>query len=75
MSRPAEDRAIVYAGLKALGFDSVSPLVCDDPAATYGQARKARGFGGHQPTRPPRWLEGPGRLAIAVAATPVTGIH
>jgi 3-hydroxy-D-aspartate aldolase len=30
MSRPAEDRAIVDAGLKALAFDSGPPLVCDE---------------------------------------------
>ena len=35
MSHPAEDRAIVDAGLKALAFDSGPPLVCDEPAATY----------------------------------------
>jgi D-serine deaminase-like pyridoxal phosphate-dependent protein len=29
MSRAAEDRAIVDAGLKALAFDSGPPLVCD----------------------------------------------
>ena len=34
MSRPAEDRAIVDAGLKALAFYSGPPLVCDEPAAT-----------------------------------------
>src|SRR5712691_7693677 len=38
MSRPAEDRAIVDAGLKALAFDSGPPLVCDEPAATYERA-------------------------------------
>jgi D-serine deaminase-like pyridoxal phosphate-dependent protein len=32
MSRPAGDRAIVDAGLKALAFDSGPPLVCDEPA-------------------------------------------
>ncbi len=32
MSRPAEDRAIVDAGLKALAFDSGPPTVCDEPA-------------------------------------------
>ena len=31
MSRPAEDRAIVNAGLKALAFDSGPPVVCDEP--------------------------------------------
>jgi 3-hydroxy-D-aspartate aldolase len=31
MSRPAKDRAIVDAGLKALAFDSGPPLVCDEP--------------------------------------------
>jgi 3-hydroxy-D-aspartate aldolase len=35
MSRPAEDRAIVDAGLKALAGP---PLVCDEPAATYERA-------------------------------------
>ena len=30
VSRPAEDRAIVDAGLKALAFDSGPPLVCDE---------------------------------------------
>jgi len=34
MSRPAEDRAIVDAGLKALAFDSGPSLVCDEPART-----------------------------------------
>jgi D-serine deaminase-like pyridoxal phosphate-dependent protein len=38
MSRPAEDRAIVDAGFKALAFDSGPPLVCDEPAATYERA-------------------------------------
>jgi 3-hydroxy-D-aspartate aldolase len=38
MSRPAEDHAIVDAGLKALAFDSGPPLVCDEPAATYERA-------------------------------------
>ena len=33
MSRPAEDRAVVDAGLKALAFDSGPPLVCDEPAS------------------------------------------
>ena len=31
MSRPAEDRAIVDADLKALAFDSGAPLVCEEP--------------------------------------------
>src|SRR6185437_9534584 len=38
MSRPATDRAIVDAGLKALAFDSGPPLVRDEPAATYERA-------------------------------------
>jgi 3-hydroxy-D-aspartate aldolase len=38
MSRPAEDRAIVDAGLKALAFDSGPPLVCDEAAATNERA-------------------------------------
>src|SRR6516165_9368657 len=43
MSRPAEDRAIVDAGLKALAFDSGAPLVCDEPAATYERASDEHG--------------------------------
>jgi D-serine deaminase-like pyridoxal phosphate-dependent protein len=43
MSRPAEDRAIVDAGLKALAFDSGPPRVCDEPAATYGRASHEHG--------------------------------
>jgi 3-hydroxy-D-aspartate aldolase len=43
MSRPAEDRAIVDAGLKALNFDSGPPLVCDEPAATYERASDEHG--------------------------------
>jgi 3-hydroxy-D-aspartate aldolase len=43
MSRRAEDRAIVDAGLKALAFDSGPSLVCDDPAATYERASDAHG--------------------------------
>jgi 3-hydroxy-D-aspartate aldolase len=54
MSRPAEDRAILDAGLKALAFDSGPPLVCDEPAATYERAsdehgRPPRRLGRHQP--------------------------
>jgi len=43
MSRPAEDRAIVDASLKALAFDSGPPLVCDEPAATYERASDEHG--------------------------------
>ena len=43
MSRPAEDRAIVDAGLKALAFDSGRPLVSDEPAATYERASDKHG--------------------------------
>jgi 3-hydroxy-D-aspartate aldolase len=43
MSRPAEERAIVDAGLKALAFDSGPPLVCDDPVATYERASDEHG--------------------------------
>ena len=43
MSRPAGDRAIVDAGLKALAFDSGPPLVCDEPAATYEPASGEHG--------------------------------
>jgi hypothetical protein len=39
----AEDRAIVDAGLKALAFDSGSPIVCDEPAATYERASDEHG--------------------------------
>jgi 3-hydroxy-D-aspartate aldolase len=43
MSRPAEDRAIVDAGLKALASDSGPPIVCDEPAATYERAPDEHG--------------------------------
>src|SRR6202171_2004092 len=43
MSRPAADRAIVDAGLKALPLDSCPPLVCDEPAATYERASDEHG--------------------------------
>jgi D-serine deaminase-like pyridoxal phosphate-dependent protein len=43
MSRPAEDRAIVDAGLKALAFDSGPSLVFDEPAATYERASDEHG--------------------------------
>jgi 3-hydroxy-D-aspartate aldolase len=43
MSRPAEDRAIVDAGLKALAFDSGPPLLWDEPAATYERASDEHG--------------------------------
>ena len=43
MSRPAQDRAIVDAGLKALAFDSGPPLVCDEPGATYERASDEHG--------------------------------
>jgi len=43
MSRPAQERAIVDAGLKALAFDSGPPLVWDEPAATYERASDEHG--------------------------------
>ena len=43
MSRPAEDRAIVDAGLRALVFDSGPPTVWDEPAATYERASDEHG--------------------------------
>jgi 3-hydroxy-D-aspartate aldolase len=43
MSRPAEARAIVDAGLKALAFDSGPPLVWDEPAARYERASDEHG--------------------------------
>src|SRR5438552_4270299 len=43
MIRPAEERAIVHAGLKALGFDSGPPTVWDEPAATYERASDEHG--------------------------------
>jgi 3-hydroxy-D-aspartate aldolase len=43
MSRPAEERAIVDAGLKALGMDSGPPTVWDEPAATYERASDEHG--------------------------------
>jgi D-threonine aldolase len=42
MGRPAEDRAIVDTGLRALAFDLGPPLVCDEPAATYERAPDER---------------------------------
>jgi 3-hydroxy-D-aspartate aldolase len=43
MSRPAEERAIVDAGLKALAFDSGPPTVWDEPQATYERASDEHG--------------------------------
>ena len=43
MSRPAEERAIVDAGIKALGFDSGPPTVWDEPAAVYERASDEHG--------------------------------
>src|SRR5947208_17176614 len=43
MRRPAEERAIVDAGLKALAFDSGPPSVWDEPAATYERASDEHG--------------------------------
>ncbi|MBV8736958.1 MAG: DSD1 family PLP-dependent enzyme [Alphaproteobacteria bacterium] len=43
MSRPAQERAIVDAGLKALAFDSGPPLVWDEPAAIYERASDEHG--------------------------------
>jgi D-serine deaminase-like pyridoxal phosphate-dependent protein len=43
MSRPAVERAIVDAGLKALAFDSGPPTVWDEPAATYERASDEHG--------------------------------
>jgi D-serine deaminase-like pyridoxal phosphate-dependent protein len=43
MSRPAAERAIVDAGLKALAFDSGPPTVWDEPAAVYERASDEHG--------------------------------
>ena len=43
MSRPAAERAIVDAGLKALAFDSGPPTVWDEPATTYERASDEHG--------------------------------
>lgn len=43
MSRPAAERAIVDAGLKALAFDSGPPTVWDEPVATYERASDEHG--------------------------------
>jgi Putative serine dehydratase domain len=48
MSHPAEDRAIVDAGLKALAFDRSARR---DLRARLRRARKARPIGRHQPPR------------------------
>ncbi|HWD59621.1 MAG TPA: DSD1 family PLP-dependent enzyme [Stellaceae bacterium] len=43
MSRPNDERAIVDAGLKALGMDSGPPNVWDEPAARYDRASDEHG--------------------------------
>ena len=43
MSRPTEERAIVDAGLKALGMDSGPPNVWDEPAARFDRASDEHG--------------------------------
>jgi D-serine deaminase-like pyridoxal phosphate-dependent protein len=43
MSRPAEERAIVDAGLKALSVDSGMPTLWDEPAAFYDRASDEHG--------------------------------
>jgi D-serine deaminase-like pyridoxal phosphate-dependent protein len=43
MTRPAEERTIVDAGLKGPAFDSRPPLVCHEPAATYERASDEHG--------------------------------
>ncbi|HEX3953012.1 MAG TPA: DSD1 family PLP-dependent enzyme [Stellaceae bacterium] len=43
MSRPNDERAIVDAGLKALGMDSGPPTVWDEPAATFERASDEHG--------------------------------
>src|SRR5207244_12409890 len=43
MSRPAAERAIADAGLKALAMDSGPPNVWDEPAATYERASDEHG--------------------------------
>jgi D-serine deaminase-like pyridoxal phosphate-dependent protein len=43
MSRPTDERAIVDAGLKALGMDSGPPNVWDEPAAVYDRASDEHG--------------------------------
>jgi D-serine deaminase-like pyridoxal phosphate-dependent protein len=42
-SRPAADRAILDAGLKALAFGSGARLACDEPAATSERASDEHG--------------------------------
>jgi len=43
MSRPAQERAIVDAGLKALAFDSGPPTVWEEAGATYERASDEHG--------------------------------
>ena len=43
MSRPTDERAIVDAGLKALGMDSGPPNVWDEPAARFDRASDEHG--------------------------------
>jgi len=64
MSRPAEDRAIVDAGLTALAFDSGPPLACDEPAARYVSGGGLLATGNASLTR------NPGRVATRLNSAP-----
>ena len=64
MSRPAEDRAIVDAGLTALTLDSGRQLACDEPAARYVSGGGLLATGNASPTR------NPGRIATKLNSAP-----
>ena len=44
MSAPAEDRALVDAGLKALAMDSGPPVVAGMPESEFGRASDEHGM-------------------------------
>jgi D-threonine aldolase len=71
MSRPAQDRAIVDAGLKALAFDSGPPLVPDEPAASYERASDEHGRLGISGATNPLNIGDAVRLIPAIAIRPL----
>ena len=72
MSRPAEDRAIVDAGLTALAFDSGPPLACDEPAARYVSGGGLLATGNASLTRKPGRIAPKLNSALWSSATALT---
>ena len=72
MNRPAEDRTIVDAGLKALAFDSGPPLVCDEPATTSERASDEHGRLGVSGATNRLQIDDEIRLVPAIATRPST---